>query len=207
MARSKKLEKNLSKVQDMLDGKNDKIQVGYGTAASEETRKVGDTWTDSDGYEWEQKEGFKVKKSSLPATGIADTCPDCESFVTKPWDKDSYKWNGRCYYCQIDYESKFNRDMFGTKENAFNAFKDGTLEWNKMSKEEKEKFLNKNMDEHSKYLTGRVDNYLEGFKKEQKVWKEEMKEGNTKLFDKSVANALANANVDTTNVKLKNNTK
>ena len=39
MARSKKLEKNLSKVQDMLDGKNDKIQVGYGTAASEETRK------------------------------------------------------------------------------------------------------------------------------------------------------------------------
>ena len=90
---------------------------------------------------------------------------------------------------------------------AFNAFKDGTLEWNKMSKEEKEKFLNKNMDEHSKYLTGRVDNYLEGFKKEQKVWKEEMIEGNTKLFDKSVANALANANVDTTNVKLKNNTK
>ena len=32
----------------MLDGKNNKIQVGYGTGTTEGTRKVGDTWTDSD---------------------------------------------------------------------------------------------------------------------------------------------------------------
>ena len=27
-------------------------------------------------------------------------------YITNPWDKDIYKWNGRCYYCQIDFEAE-----------------------------------------------------------------------------------------------------
>ena len=47
--------KNIQKVQDMLDGNyKNKIHVGY--SKTEETRKVGDKWTDSEGYEWEQKD-------------------------------------------------------------------------------------------------------------------------------------------------------
>ena len=45
-----------------------KIQVSqYST--TEETREVGDKWTDSEGNHWEQKEGFKVtylEKDELP---------------------------------------------------------------------------------------------------------------------------------------------
>ena len=206
MARSEKLEKNLSKVQDMLDGNhNRKLQVGYGSTP-EPTRKVGDIWEDSEGYKWEQKEGFKVKKSSLPARGIADTCPDCESYVIKPWDKDSYKHNGRCYYCQIDFEAQYSRHLV-TGEDRFEDFRNGKLDWSKFSNEEKQKFLDENLDEHTKYQIERIENYMKGFKEEEKIWKKEIEESNDKVFDKSVANALANNNIDTTNVKLKNNTK
>lgn len=105
------MSKNLQKVQDMLDGKGTgKIQVGQ-YAPTEEVRKVGDTWIDSDGYEWEQKEGFRVKKSSLPAVGtFAHQCKDCKKNCSpktaKPWDRDVWKADGRCYYCQIDYEAE-----------------------------------------------------------------------------------------------------
>ena len=56
--------KNLQKVQDMLDGNyKTKIQVGQ-YAPTEETRKVGDKWVDSDGNHWEQKEGYRTKNTN-----------------------------------------------------------------------------------------------------------------------------------------------
>ena len=97
--------KNLQKVQDMLDDKLErKIQVGYSTA--EQTHKVGDRWFDSDGREWEQKNGYRTNVTKLANAGIADQCSDCNSYISKPWDKHIYKWNGRCYYCQIDFEAE-----------------------------------------------------------------------------------------------------
>ena len=195
MARSQKLEKNLSKVQDMLDGNhNRKLQIGYGDKA-DKIRKVGDTWTDSEGYEWEQKEGFKVKKSNTPAKGIADTCPDCESFVTKPWDKDSYKHNGRCYYCQIDFEAQFPR-TFKNEPNLFKQFEgeEGAKKWNKLSKKKKKEIFESNLSPHEKYQIERLENYIKEYQKEEKIWKKEMQE--EKVFDKSVANAMANENVE-----------
>ena len=63
------MSKNLRKVQDMLDGNyKNKIQVGY--SKTEETRKVGDKWIDSDGVEWEQKEGYIFKVPTTPNVGI-----------------------------------------------------------------------------------------------------------------------------------------
>jgi len=100
--------KNLQKVQDMLDGTyQSKIQVGYSN--SDEKREVGDKWTDSEGYEWEQKEGYKYKIPSMPAVGMfSHQCKDCQKNCSpktaKPWDRDCFKADGRCYYCQMDYE-------------------------------------------------------------------------------------------------------
>ena len=101
--------KNLRKVQDMLDGNyKSKIQVGY--SKTENVRKVGDKWTDSEGYEWEQKDGFQVKSTgNMPAVGLFNhQCKDCgkncSPKMAKPWDRDTYKADGRCYYCQMDYE-------------------------------------------------------------------------------------------------------
>ena len=85
-----KQSKNLAKVQSMLDGTyGGKIQSGY--SPTEEIRNVGDKWTDSEGYEWEQKEGFRVKNSVMPAVGMFNhQCKDCgkncSPKMAKPWD-------------------------------------------------------------------------------------------------------------------------
>ena len=97
------MSKNMQKVQDMLDGNyKSKIQSGY--THTEEQRKVGDKWTDTDGYKWIQHEGYKEKVSTLASAGVADNCLDCEKFITKKWDKDTHKADGRCYHCQLNYE-------------------------------------------------------------------------------------------------------
>ena len=98
----KRKSKNLQKVQDMLDGNSTgKIQVGYSTV--EETHKVGDRWFDSEGIEWEQKNGYRSKISKVNR-GIADECSDCNKWITKGRDCDTYNRMGRCFYCQIDFE-------------------------------------------------------------------------------------------------------
>ena len=110
-----KQSKNLAKVQSMLDGTyGGKTQVGY--SQTDEVRKVGDKWTDSEGYEWEQKEGFKVKSAgSMPAVGMFNhQCKDCgkncSPKMAKPWDRDVFKADGRCYHCQMDYEILLKAD-------------------------------------------------------------------------------------------------
>jgi hypothetical protein len=96
--------KNLQKVQDMVDGNyKSKIQVGYNTA--DERREIGDKWVDSDGNEWEQRDGYRTKNTSnVRHHSWDEKCSSCEKFIIKPWDKDVYKADGRCYHCQLDYE-------------------------------------------------------------------------------------------------------
>ena len=103
------MSKNLQKVKDMLDGNyKHKIQSGY--TPTEEKHEIGDKWTDSDGVQWEQKNGYRTKISKLANVGIFERqCKDCDTGILKPWDKDIYKWNNRCYYCQIDFEVDLKR--------------------------------------------------------------------------------------------------
>ena len=100
------MSKNLRKVQDMLDGNyKNKIQVGVGDQEVEETRKVGDKWTDSDGNHWEQKDGYRTKNTNNRAHHSWDEkCSGCEKLILKKWDKDTHKADGRCYHCQLNYE-------------------------------------------------------------------------------------------------------
>ena len=136
---SKKHSKNLQKVQDMLDGKfGGKIQSGY--TPTEQTREVGDIWTDSDGMKWEQKDGYRVKLTKLANAGIAEQCSDCEKYIIKPWDKDIYKWNNRCYYCQVDFEA----ELKGTGK--FDEWKE------KQDKRIKEDYIKKFEEENAEFV-------------------------------------------------------
>ena len=97
--------KNTQRVQDMLDGNyKGKIQVGYDKV--EQKRKIGERWTDSDGKEWEQKNGYIASIKKTPNAGLGDQCSDCKSLIVKPWDKEIFKFNDRCYYCQIEFEAE-----------------------------------------------------------------------------------------------------
>ena len=160
--------KNLAKVQSMLDGTyGGKIQSGY--SPTEEIRNVGDKWTDSEGYEWEQKEGFRVKNSVMPAVGMFNhQCKDCgkncSPKMAKPWDRDTFKADGRCYHCQLNYELDLQFDK-PIRWFAYRRLKD----------------LN-NMD---------------AIEKDMEQWVNEItEERKQNPFDETIANALANGEVE-----------
>ena len=161
------MSKNLRKVQDMLDGNyKNKIQVGY--SKTEQKREVGEKWIDSDGVEWEQKEGYIYKVPTMPSVGIfphqcKDCGKNCSPKTAKPWDRDTYKADGRCYYCQLNYEIDLKSKPI--KWFAYRRLKDL-----------------KNMDSIEKDMIQWVDELTEQRKKNP--------------FDEKVANALANGEVE-----------
>ena len=167
--------KNLAKVQSMLDGTyGGKTQVGYSPV--DEIRKVGDKWTDSEGYQWEQKDGFQVKSGgSMPAVGMFNhQCKDCgkncSPKMAKPWDRDTFKADSRCYYCQIDYEVELKSKPI--KWFAYRRLKD-------------------------------LRN-MEALEKDMIQWVEELtKQRKESPFDDKIANALANGEVE---MSIKKNT-
>ena len=173
---AKKESKNLAKVQSMLDGTyGGKIQSGY--SPTEEVRNVGDKWTDSEGYEWEQKEGFRVKSGgNMIARGMFNhQCKDCGKNCSpktgKPWDRDTFKADGRCYHCQMNYEMDVSFDK-PIRWFAYRRLKD-------------------------------LRN-MESLEKDMIQWVDEItKQRQQNPFDKTVANALANGEVE---MSIKKNT-
>ena len=158
--------KNIQKVQDMMDGNfKRKIQSGY--TPTEEKREVGDTWTDSDGVQWEQKNGYRSKISRTANVGIAEKCRTCSDYIVKNWDKDVHRLTGNCYHCQLNFELDLKFDA-PIRHFAWRRLKD----FENMEALEKDMF--RWMDEKEKY------------------------EKTEKIFDKSVANAIANENVNMT---------
>ena len=106
MARSKKYNKNLSKVQDMLDGTyGGKIQSGFIPENVHANREVGEKWTDSDGNEWEQMNGYRSKINRTPNVGMfSRRCKSCRKPCTKKFDVSTHNRMDRCYNCQMKFE-------------------------------------------------------------------------------------------------------
>ena len=100
--------RNLQKVKDMVDGTyGRKVLVGdHSVGRNDEVRKVGETWTDSDGYKWVQHQGYREKKSVLPAKGIAERCSECEKYIIDNRDKKMHSSFKKCFYCQLDFEAE-----------------------------------------------------------------------------------------------------
>ena len=162
-----KQSKNLAKVQSMLDGTyGGKIQSGFIPDNIHAGRKIGEKWTDSDGVEWEQKEGYRSKVSKMASVGLGDNCSSCEKLIIKKWDKDTYKADKRCYHCQLNYELDLKFDA-PIRWFAYRRLKDL-----------------QNMDDIEKEMIQWVD-------EKQKLMKDNP-------FDKTIANAMANSEVELT---------
>ena len=172
--------KNLQKVQDMLDGNyKGKIQVGQYNP-TEERREVGDKWTDSDGVEWEQKEGYRMKVSNMPSVGLfSKVCKDCGTNCSTnnstKIHNEVWKKFQRCYYCQIDFEAKLKSTSIGENGNKFQF-------WARLQ-------------DLQRWIAGR---------KELDEWIDEQHKLNQKkAYDMSIANAMANENIS---MEIKKNT-
>ena len=173
------MSKNLEKVQSMLDGNfKTKIQSGY--TPIEEERKVGDRWTDSDGREWEQKKGYRVKIKNTPDVGLFDKqCKDCNTPCTTSYDKETWLRMDRCYGCQTEFELNLKFMKIGQKNNKH-------WFWVKLQKL-------KRWDA----IDAEIEQYMED------LWVRNEK----KAFDPTVANAIANHELENTFKINKNLTK
>jgi hypothetical protein len=104
---------NYETIQQVLDGENPFIQVGYEPNISQ--RKEGEIWKDSRGNKWQKKNGYKVQLSSTD-TPILDKlnelsrCSICGTNVRAYGDRLDQKVfprTGKCYDClqieEMDY--------------------------------------------------------------------------------------------------------
>jgi hypothetical protein len=171
----KKHSKNLSKVQSMVDGTyGGKIQSGY-TPESEPERKVGDKWTDSDGIPWEQRDGYQVK-------GRLAT-----SDITHP------SWDKKCSMCESLILKPWDKDTHKADGRCYHC---------QLNYE-----LDLQFDKPLRWFAYRRLKELQNMKSIEKEiiqWVDELeKQKQEKIFDMSVANAMANANVE---MSIKKNT-
>lgn len=110
---------NLNDVKKLLVGEHEsqnKITVGYDGVNKDESvvRQIGDKWFDSDGNEWEQKNGYKVKLGKEWQQELHEylntfpNCPKetCTCGMPKKIDQKMKKIHGMCFDCVIDMEHK-----------------------------------------------------------------------------------------------------
>ena len=173
---SKKQSKNLAKVQDMLDGNFEtKTMVGFSEKA-EPTRKVGDEWVDSDGTPWKQKDGYQVK-GRLGVSG--ESHPD---------------WNRKCSMCETLILKPWDKDTHKADGRCYHC---------QLNYE-----LDLKFDKPIRWFAyRRLKDFrnMKAIEKDMTQWVDEKEKlDKEKIFDMSVANAMAN---DIVEMSIKKNTK
>ena len=142
------------KIDSMQDVKNilagtheeqNKLQVGYvPTEEPKVTRAVGDRWFDSDGNEWEQKEGYTVKlgkdwqQELHKDLNTFKNCPKetCICTLPKRLDEKMRVIHGMCFDCVIEMEHKL-RIQGKYAEYEREKMKQNALAWLKEAERDK----------------------------------------------------------------------
>jgi len=91
----------------------DKIVFSTSTTAPEQTRKVGEHWTDAEGREWIQHKGWrervpKINRKELEALGalVPWSCPKCSKPMSHWLDKKMWPIHKMCYDCVAEIETE-----------------------------------------------------------------------------------------------------
>lgn len=107
-------QKTIEKINDMMKhgaGKKqstEKMMFSFHVPEKEPDRKIGDKWFDKDGFEWEQREGYKIK---LPKIDIENVrmplgCPGCGGGFSHWLDKKFWYIHGVCFNCVTKLENE-----------------------------------------------------------------------------------------------------
>jgi acetyl-CoA synthetase len=117
---AKKLQ-NIRAITQMLSGTHKsqtKTTVGY-QSKKDEPRNVGDKWVDSNGVEWEQKDGYKVSsakvldavRNALKSYMLPKICPTCnKDMKDNKYNRKMWKVHKMCFDCviEMEHEHKIN---------------------------------------------------------------------------------------------------
>lgn len=139
---------NIQSLKEMLDGKHssqNKIQVTVGDYAPTISRKVGDKWTDDDGNEWEQKEGYAVKlgkewqQELHQYLNSFSNCPkeSCTCTLPKRLDEKMKAIHGMCFDCVIEMEHKL-KIQGKYKDYEQEKIKQNALAWLRQAERDKD---------------------------------------------------------------------
>ena len=174
MARSNRHNKNLAKVKSMLDGtfEKHKIQVGGHSGNIHANRKKGERYFDHDGKEWEYKgNNYRVSVNKVNVGMFDKVCKDCEKACTKKFDKDTHIRMDRCYNCQVHYEEELKWNL----KNRIGKSGNKWFFWVKLQQLRRWDAIDRDMEQ---------------------IVEENYKESQKKVWDKSVSNAMSNANLE-----------
>jgi hypothetical protein len=115
--KSKGMHKSRKLIIDTVFGRTDNNQTHFGYEGEvEETREVGERWTDKEGKEWEQKEGFKVAVTQMDDVRQflqkLSTCSseDCKTESYSNADKKLIRKTGMCIVCLAKFEHGLKED-------------------------------------------------------------------------------------------------
>jgi hypothetical protein len=115
--KSKGMHKSRKLIIDTVFGRTDNNQTHFGyESEAEEKREVGERWTDKEGKEWEQKEGFKVAVTQMDDVRQflqkLSTCSneDCKTESYSNADKKLIRKTGMCIVCLAKFEQGLKED-------------------------------------------------------------------------------------------------
>jgi hypothetical protein len=109
---------SIKDVKNLLAGTHqsqNKIQIGYnGEILETPIRNVGDRWTDEDGNDWEQKDGYSIKLGKEWQRELhtyLNEFPNCQKEVCdcafpKRLDEKMKAIHGMCFDCVVKMEHK-----------------------------------------------------------------------------------------------------
>ncbi len=139
------------KIIDTVFGREDNNQRVFGyEKAADKKREIGERWIDSEGKEWEQKEGYIASVTKMDEVREylkkITTCKSSECKTTKysKADKKLIVRTGYCIDCNIKFEAKLKKD------GVYPFYEDYKITCNKLGwlRDYKEK-----MEDSLKYLT------------------------------------------------------
>jgi hypothetical protein len=151
---------NVESLKQMVEGNHasqHRIQVGYnGEGGPAPVRAVGERWFDSDGNEWEQKNGFASKLGKEWQQELHSylnsfrNCPKetCTCEFPNRFDKKMKSIHGMCFDCVIDMEHKL-RLQGNYKEYEQEKMKQNALAWLQQAERDKDAVI----EELTKTLT------------------------------------------------------
>ena len=115
--KSKGMHKSRKLIIDTVFGRTDNNQRVHGYEGEvEQKREVGEVWTDKDGKEWEQKDGFKINRSKMDDVreylSKLNTCSGekCETIQYSNADKKLIRKTGLCATCLAKLETALRVD-------------------------------------------------------------------------------------------------
>ena len=145
---------------------NYKSKIQVGYNTTDERREVGDKWIDSDGNHWEQRDGYRTKNTSNVA---------------------HHSWDKKCSDCEKLILKKIDKEMYRVDGRCYHCQMNYELDL----KFEKPIRL-------FAYRRLKELQYMDSLHNDMEQWVFSMHEHrkNEKIFDMSVANAMANDNVE-----------